>query len=439
MVHALVEMVNNLIDQVECLKMEATELKATKNSGNSSVPPSHDHGRVKKNQSLRKSSGLKRGGQAKHKGSTLEITQSPDAIVDLSPCFCGKCGLDLEQTPRVLKQKRQVIDIPPTQLLYTEYRNYSKKCSCGHENKGEFPSNVKAPIQYGASVESLVAYLSVRQYMPFKRMKECLNDVFGLRISEGTLVNIIKRMAIKALPAYNQIKENIKDSHVIGSDETGAKINGSKGWFWVWQNLFNTYITVAFSRGYKVIENEFPDGFPNSILESDCLPAQLKTKAKGYQICIAHLLREIEYFIQLYDDDWSKKMKQLFHDSWELKKEIKVYTADIPIRTEIIKRLDELLADDLENQEVKVRTFHKRLLKYKFFIFTFLYQEGVSPDNNASERAIRNVKVKLKISGQFITLNSAMDFSVLRSLIDTCVKNGANIFNALKATALIPS
>ena len=132
-------------------------------------------------------------------------------------------------------------------------------------------------------------------------------------------------------------------------------------------------------------------------------------------------------------------MKQLFHDSLKLKKEIKVYTADIPIRTEIIKRLDELLADDLENQEVKVKTFHKRLLKYKFFLLTFLYQEGVSPDNNASERAIRNVKVKLKISGQFITLNSAMDFSVLRSLIDTCVKNGANIFNALKETALFPS
>ncbi len=56
-------------------------------------------------------------------------------------------------------------------------------------------------------------------------------------------------------------------------------------------------------------------------------------------------------------------------------------------------------------------------------------------DNNASERAIRNVKVKQKISGQFFNNDNAKDFAIIRSVIDTTIKNGANVFNALKLIA----
>ena len=270
-------------------------------------------------------------------------------------------------------------------------------------------------------------------------MKECFNDLFGLKICEASLVNSVKRMALKSLPVYNRIKANILKSQVVGSDETGAKINGEKGWFWTWQNDLNTFITVAKSRGFKVIENEFPDGLPNSILESDCLSAQLKTKAKTHQICLAHLMREVKYFIQLYDDDWSKNFNELLFDSLKLKKQIIDYNQDNPHRNQIVKRLDELLAFEIEKQPKQIKPFHKRLLKYKDFVFPFLYYEKVSADNNASERAIRNVKVKQKISGQFITLNTAMDFAIIRSVIDTCIKNGANILNSLNLTAQISS
>ena len=107
----------------------------------------------------------------------------------------------------------------------------------------------------------------------------------------------------------------------------------------------------------------------------------------------------------------------------ELKNEIKDYDGDNPIRSELLKRLDDLLDFSIENQKQKIKPFHKRLRKHKYFILTFLFQEDVFPDNNASERAIRNLKIKLKISGQFITLRSAMDFAIL-ILLFRLYKNG---------------
>ncbi len=62
-----------------------------------------------------------------------------------------------------------------------------------------------------------------------------------------------------------------------------------------------------------------------------------------------------------------------------------------------------------------------------------IYNKETPPDNNGSERAIRNVKVKLKVSGQFKT--GEQRFCVLRSVIDTCKKLKVNILSALIAVA----
>ena len=55
----------------------------------------------------------------------------------------------------------------------------------------------------------------------------------------------------------------------------------------------------------------------------------------------------------------------------------------------------------------------------------------VPPDNNTSEQAIRNVKVKLKVSGLFRTDDGASQYAIIRSVIDTALKNNANVLNVL--------
>lgn len=427
-IETLLVKVEQLTTRVNNLEEENRLLKVKKTSSNSSMAPSTDLLKAKPNQSLRTKSSKKRGGQSGHKGHTLEMSSTPDIIQKHSPDFCSDCGLTLENTTEFITESRQVIDFPPIIPICTEHQVLAKQCSCGKLCKGQFPVNVNAPIQYGPQVESLVSYLSVRQYLPYKRMQECLSDVFGLQMSQGTIVNMITKFALKATPLYERIKANISESEVVGSDETGAIVNGKKGWFWTWVNQYNTFISFSPSRGFDTIENLFPNGFQSSVLVTDCWAAQLKVPSKAKQLCTAHLSRELNYFIDSLNDQWAIQVKELIQDALKLKKEIVDSQTQNPLRIQLQSRLTKLLEECQLSTNKKVRAFQKRLIKHEDKILTFLYARDIPPDNNASERGIRNVKVKQKVSGQFVSVDKANQFAVIRSVFDTIIKNGQNIF-----------
>jgi len=330
-----------------------------------------------------------------------------------------------------------VVDIPPISPIHTEHRCYGKVCGCGHKTPSQFPQGVGSHIQYGPRLTAWVAYLSVRQYIPFNRIVELINDFCGLKISEAGVERLLKRFKAKSQPVYEKIKTEIERSKVVGTDETGAKVNGNKWWFWTWQNARNTFITASPSRGYKTIEEVFPSGLLSSILVSDCLPAQLKTPAKNHQICIAHLLRNLKFLIQLTNRAWAKKFKAMLLKALRLKKRLEEQEYYLPMkeRDELEAIVAKLLSQNLSKQDKELQTFQKRMVKYQHFLFQFLYDQKVPPDNNASERAIRNVKVKMKVSGQFRSEIGIQTFAVLRSVIDTCNKREMNILKTMTSIA----
>ena len=102
---------------------------------------------------------------------------------------------------------------------------------------------------------------------------------------------------------------------------------------------------------------------------------------------------------------------------------------------EFENRLTELLKIDYSDKHQKLKAFIKRLIKNRDSILTFLYYIEVPPDNNGSERAIRNAKVKMKISNQFKTIDFANHYAVIRSVIDTTIKNSQNVFDTLSCMA----
>lgn len=413
-------------------------------SNTSSTPPSHDIGRSNQ-KSLREPSQRKTGGQEGHDGTTLQMKENPDKVIENRPDFCKQCGEALAPQEATFVSRKQEIVLPPIVPQYIEYQSYACTCSkCGFVTTTELPEHLKANVQYSSQVNAWVAYFSVRQYISYNRIAEIMRDCFHLPISEGTIDNMLKSLTEKAQDVYGRIRKRVEQSPVVGGDETGIKINNKdnkKGWLFTFQTPTLTFLAASLSRGYDTIQKLFKNGFPISVYVTDCLSAQLKVAAKLHQICVAHLLRELNNFVDACQCQWSAKMKQLLKDAIELKSQLQPNDYASPNEKVmcIQQQLDELLCVDIEGKHKKVKAFIKRLNKNHTAILTFLYHPKVPPDNNSSEQSIRNAKVKMKVSGQFKSFEGAQRFAVLRSVIDTTIKNSQNILEAISLLSMMPA
>lgn len=437
--------IKHLEQRVTELETEKAKLQALlsrneqpkKDSHNSSIPPSAEDLKskaIRQTRSLRVLSGRPSGGQRGHHGTTLQMSDKPDHRIEHAAGYCTKCGLSLSGLEGKISEIRQSIDLPlPVKPIITNHVSIARQCSCGHCNAGTFPGDVKPGVSYGVNVHATVAYLSVSQYIPFKRMTEVLEHFYGLKISQGTVSNILNRMRKQSASAYESIRESIEKSAVVGADETGAQLNGKLNWMWIFQNAALTYVFHHASRGKAAIEEHFPDGFANSILVTDRHRSYFNVNTSGHQLCLAHLLRNLIYLGELDNtQQWSANMLQLLQESIHQVKTLQPAEIDIG---KIKDRFNGLIQQDLSSLDSKFEALRKSLEQHAGHLFLFLENAQVPYDNNASERGVRPLKVKQKVSGMFKTENGAKSFCQLHSIIDTARKNKQDPFLALIAVA----
>lgn len=399
-------------------------------SRNSHIPPAQENlkaQKIRRTRSLRKPSGKKPGGQVGHKGHTLPWSEEVDEVRTHYPGCCAHCGKSLEAIEGVPYETRQSIDIPlPVRPLVTDHIAMEKKCTCGYCNRAGFPSYVKPGVSYGVNVHALVAYLSTAQHIPFKRMTEILHDFYGLEMSQGSVSNILRRMRKQGLVRYNGTKQEIQSSPVVGADETGMYKNKKQYWMCVSQNQLATFVFPDASRSKEAIGRQFPDGLPDSILVTDRLPGYFKMDVAGHQVCLAHLLRDLAYLTELDpQQDWSARMLNVLLDGIHLQDSDEGQGNNL----EGIKdRFRALMEEDISHLRYEFRRFKNGLSPYTGYLFLFLEKTNVPPDNNASERAIRPLKVKQKVSGQFKSDEGMDAFAVIHSIVHTARKKKKDPF-----------
>ncbi len=428
----LLEYTRNLTDDWHKIK------KPKKDSTNSSLPSSTDIvPKNKRNQSTRESSGKSSGGQKGHKGSNLKQTDNPDKIIEIEFNInsCKNCGFDISKVVAKLEERRQVLDLDlkETNQQITEYQSYSKECpECGEVNhNNSYPDFVAPHISYGKNIMAIVVYLNVVHYISYTRIVETLKTMYKIDISEGTVDNLLKKASKLSQSEMEKLVSQLELSDMVGIDETGAKVDGARDWHWVFQNDSCTYIVHNESRGQKVIDEHFDNGFINAVVGHDNYSSYNNLIAKDEQLCLAHKLRDLNYAIECDDTQVMKDMKQLLKEAMldhkldisqkqrEILKEQYLLMFDMLLKTETIEK----------SQTTKqINSFTKARDK----IFTFLLHPNVDPDNNSSERAIRNIKVKLKVSGQFKSTQGAKDYATLRSVIDTARKREMNEFETIR-------
>jgi len=428
----LVSLVILLIKNNKELENKIANLE--KNSSNSSKPPSSDINKFDKNQSLRKKTGRKSGGQKGQKRSGMLQTDTPDKVIKCEPSsHCELCGQSLTNISESVKTKRQERDIPPIEVFVTEYQQIEKECSCGHHNIGQFPDHIKAPIQIGENAKAFMVYLNVAHLLPYKRLTNVSDDLFGFSISEGSIDNILESAGENAEPLHKKIMQMIKTGDWVGSDETGMRVDKKTHWLWVWQNLLGSYYAIEEGRGYAVPQKYFGEDYIGKLIH-DCWSAQNNTKAeKGHQQCHPHLQRPLEFLIKNYRSKWAHDLNNLLLASQKARDKIWGEGFDPKLRNIIIKqyeqKLDEFIQVNLSEKEVC--TFQKRIKRHRDEIFFFMYDPSTPFHNNDSEKAIRQAKVKQKVSGCFRSKKGAKRYASILSVVETCKKQGLNVMDSI--------
>ncbi|WP_194074389.1 IS66 family transposase, partial [Tychonema sp. LEGE 07196] len=115
------------------------------------------------------------------------------------------------------------------------------------------PAGMEPGSPFGSSIQSLVTYLRYTHAISYERLSGILGEVFGLKISEGAIANLLSTVKTSLDDQVNQILQRLRQAKLICSDETSARVNGQNQWEWVFQNQDICLHVIRPSRGAGVI------------------------------------------------------------------------------------------------------------------------------------------------------------------------------------------
>jgi transposase len=329
-IDALSEQIARLKSQIEKLQAEITELHhrtfqlgrrnaelealVSKDSHNSSRPPSTDPPWAKRTKSLRRPSGRHPGGQVGHQGSTLRLSARSNRVVEHRPRECRHCHCTLVESQVVRHLRQQVWEIVPAKIRVTEHRLALLRCvKCGQTTQGEFPGSVRSGVQYGPGVKARVLYLQQYQLLPYQRTSEAMRDLFDCHLSPGTVANIVRECASGLVATELKIKQRLRRSGVIHADETGLRINKRLGYVHVASTSSLTHYAAAAHRGHRAMdESNVLPRYRGTCVHDGLLAYKHYTKCR-HALCGVHLLRELTYFAELSTETkaWATALKEL--------------------------------------------------------------------------------------------------------------------------------
>ncbi|HEY3608498.1 MAG TPA: IS66 family transposase [Pseudonocardiaceae bacterium] len=439
--------ITQLRAEVAGLRAEVAELKRQlgQNSSNSSKPPSSDSPFTKPApKSLRARSGRKPGGQPGHPGSTLALVTDPHQRLRHEPGPCSGCGADLADAPEVSVERRQVFDLPPMAVTVTEHQLIARRCACGTTTCATAPDGVGAPVQYGPRVTAIILYLYVGQFLSKKRTAAALAELFGTPVSEGTVATMTKRAADGLGEFLSHIGERIAAAEVAGFDETGLRVAGALHWVHCARTDKYTLITCHPKRGVKGIDDAGVLGRFWGVAVHDAWAPYDSYANAEHQLCCAHALRELAAVAEAAGPDvdwcWATQaadalvaMQKLVAEAVAaahalapdaLGEQVRLYRSAVQIGvTATAARSDRVMR--------KHNALARRLLDRQDDYLRFTTDWRIPPDNNGSERDIRMIKLRQKVSGCLRTLTGARQFCAIRSYLSTAAKHGQRFIDVL--------
>ena len=437
--------VKKLNEKINSLEKENAELKEKvdilegksnqKNSSNSNIPPSKDEYKV---QNHREKSNRKQGGQKGRKGKTLTVQEVEELMKDKNVEVVEEHYGNTNETKSTIKY---IMDVQTKVIIRKIYIH-------GDIKNAEIPEECKnkSTVTYGNNLKALVAVMYAQEVIAFDRMSEFLGILTEnrIKVSHGSLVNWVHEISNKCKKSRKKLIKAIKRSKVIYTDATPTSVKGKYAYQRNYSNEIITVLEASVSKRIQEIQrqNILPN-FKNYIMH-DHETGLYNFGIKSHHLeCWIHLGRELKYFNEYIKNSWSK---ELWEFAWNLNKKrkelieqkITQFTSEEIIEYE--NKYDEIIQKGMEeNKETpskylkdKEKAVLKRLKKYKENYLKYLRDFELPFDDNLSERDLRATKLKKKVSGCHRSFEGLKDYSNIRTIISTCIKQGKSYYEFFK-------
>jgi transposase len=431
-------------DRISQLEAQIRELEArlNSNSSNSSKPPSSDRPWDKQKKALppEKKSDTKQGGQPGHPGHHRPLLPADqvDATVDYSAKQCIKCGDELSAENEIGEVERyQTSEVPPVKTVVTEHRACDRRCKCGTINKGRLPDSARKNA-FGPRAQALVGTLAGRYQMPRSATRECLDQIFGLQMSEGTIQRILENVGTMLATPYNEALQAVREACLRHFDETPWYIKNKYAQLWVGTCKIATAFKIAESRGSVVFIAWFG-------LEYLKYGHSVTDRYAGYNPAIPHELRGICH-AHLRRDFKSLEKKggyigiiggalRVHHEAFfSARHRLEVGEIDRVAFDEQVASIQNNMHDLLQRGVNGGSGKCANMLTYWEPMWKFLTVPEMEPTNNAAERALRPAVIHRKRSLGTRSSAGSQFIERIMTVVETGKKHGCNIFEFLVDT-----
>lgn len=394
---------------------------------NAHTPPSKQNGRYPKRE---KKDGARRGAPVGHKGMTRDVPE-PTESKELHLDVCPDCHNILGKPKSI--EKRIIEELPnPQPLRVIEF--FVPHYHCSHCNKEVVATDHELPAEgnLGNNLQAQIVLMKYEDRLPHRKIVDVLNRQYGLRLSPGTIFDVTRRVSDKLSPQYEEIKQGIPESPALNADETGAKLEGKKHWFWAFMSMTSVLFLLRQKRDSKVVKEILGENY-QGILTCDGLK-QYQTVIKTIQRCWAHLLREAKFLAQKHEG----QARNLYNSLYELFTKIKETTINTPqhIRektyNDCIKKMQSFA--NIANKYAQLKKLATTILNGIEQWFTCILHPEIEPTNNRAEREIREFVIQRKISSTFRSQKGLRITETIMSLLATWKLRKLNTYSMLRTT-----
>jgi transposase len=415
------------LSKEELIELVLRLQRPEKTSRTSSKPPSSDR---KDRREQAKPGGAKPG----HEGHSRALSQDPDEVVAHRPGHCPCCGDALDpDLPAEVVSRSERIDVPEVTPIVTQHQRLAVRCpSCGSRVVAPVPE-VARGTPFGPRLHAVATYLKTFQALSYERLQAALSDLFGLSLSQGGLMNLLRRAQGRFRTGREEAVSALRRAAVVASDETGVRIEGCNTYHWVFCSAEAVVHHAAPSRAAAVV-HQMMDGHRPEVWLSDRYTAQ-QGHGVRHQTCLAHLARDVAYAVEVSDDPVPLRLQLWLGSVFTLAERITDLAASTLAakRRTLERRLSEILAapsrcDLTCALQAKIGRARDQLL-------VFLAHPGqVAVTNNACERALRPAVVQRKVTNGYRAMWAAEGEADVRTVVDTARLSGADTFGTILKT-----